>query len=407
MSGCAQRESGVGSDAITGVPEQDFVKIEGTATASAEWIPELSNGLGNSLQVGEASDFRTFSVLRWDPAAVLPDSYVVESVVIKMTTGRVWPSTTDSTVFVPDLRMIVRDIPEEWEEDELIPGSLADFEEFEILDTILVEAESDDSVFYELPFELWQKWVDESLARSDEDTVSTLTSFGLLLQPENDDVIIEFLSSEGGSLGDDETGSTAPVLRMQGTRWDLEDDVYVSSDLYLEQLPEDDAYLVIDSAEPEEGCMYISAGYPQRGLVYFPLDSLAQYTERLVARAEFHVFADPDNPLTMIYPGTGINFKTGSLKDDEWITYPDSIENVELRFVGTDAVALDADNILLKFDVSGIVSGWLADPSTNGGLQIQTSGEDQFLARQVFHNHLTEDETKRPQLLIWYVEPSN
>lgn len=407
MSGCAQRDSGVGIDAITGVPQQDFIAISGTATTSAEWISEVSNGRGNSLQVGDASHFRALSALRWDPAAALPDSYEVESVKIKLTTSRIWPSTSDTTIYVPDLRMIVREIPEEWYEDELIPGSLADYESFEIIDTILVEAESDDSLFYDLPFDLWQKWVDESLAQDDEDTVSTLTSWGLLFEPENTGVIVEFLSSEGGSLGDDEYGSTAPVLRMEGTRWDLEDTVYVSSDLFLEQLPGNDGYLTEDSAEPQPGRMIVSAGYPQREVVYFPLDSLAQRTELLIARAEFRVYADPDDPLTMIYPNTGINFKTGSLTNNDWVNEPDSIESVTLRFVGTDAVALDADGILLKFDVTGIVSGWMADPTANGGLQVQSSGENQFLSRQIFHNHETEDETKRPQLFIWYVEPSN
>ncbi|MBU1638719.1 DNRLRE domain-containing protein [bacterium] len=407
VSGCAQRDSGVGINAITGVPEQDFITISGTATASAEWIPELSNGRGNSLQVGDASDFRSFSVLRWDPAAALPDSYVVESVRIKLTTGRIWPSTSDSTIYVPDLRMIVREIPVEWDEDDLIPGTLADFESFEILDTILIDSDPDDSVFYDLPFELWQKWVDESLAQDAEDTVSTLTSYGLLFEPANEGVLVEFLSSEGGSLGDDETGSTAPVLRMEGTRWDLDDTVYVSSALFLEQLPDHDGYLTSSSAEPQPGRMIVSAGYPQRELVYFPLDSLAEFTERLIARAEFRVFADPDDPLTMVYPNTGLNFKTGSLTNSDWVNEPDSVASVTLRFVGTDAVALDADAVLLKFDVTGIVSGWMADPAANGGLQIQTSGENQFLSRQIFHNHETEDESKRPQLFIWYVEPSN
>lgn len=226
------------------------------------------------------------------------------------------------------------------------------------------------------------------------------------MEPANDGVLIEFLSSEGGSLGDD-SGSTAPVLRMEGTRWDLDDTVYVATDLFLEQLAEHDGYLTSTSAEAPPGRTIVSAGYPQRELVYFPLDTLETYTERLIARAEFHVFADPSDPLTMVYPNTGLNFKTGSMENDDWVGEPDSVASALLRFVGADAVALDAEGILLKFDVTGIVSLWMANPGTNGGLQLQTSGENQFLSRQIFHNHESEDVSKRPQLLIWYVEPSN
>jgi hypothetical protein len=163
----------------------------------------------------------------------------------------------------------------------------------------------------------------------------------------------------------------------------------------------------VNSAEPEEDRMIVSAGYPQRQLIYFPVDSLMQYTDRLIAHAEFRLFADPEDPLTMNTGVGGLLFRTGSITNDDWVNDPDSIAAVTLRFVGTELEALDREEILLKLDVTGIVSGWLAGVETNGGLQLEISSEDQTIARQIFHNHLTEDESNRPQLHIWYVEPSN
>jgi hypothetical protein len=410
-SGCAQRDSGVGLNAITGVPEQDYKTISGTATTSAQWIPDLSNGRGNSLQVGNVKSFTAISAMRWQPTEALPDSYMIDHVEFHFSTARIWPDNPLIQPPVPDLRVVIREITEDWGEDELAPGTFPDYENFPIIDSILIESVVDDSFSYELPEEIWRKWIAEEIADLEDDSISTITSFGLLFQPINEGVMVELRSSEGGTETNSESAYTAPVMRIYGTQWALEDTVWVASDMLKLQEAVHDGYLVIDSSVTTPGRFHVSSGYPQRALLYFPTDSLEAYTDRLIARAELRIFADSTDLNNFYYNQStlgfqnGVGFRSGSIETNDWVSAPDSIKTLKLRFVGTSNSYFMGDRV--DIDVSGIVAGWIANPGTNGGLQLQSGGENQFLTRIVFHNHETTDSTKLPQLVIWYAEPSN
>jgi hypothetical protein len=410
-SGCAQRDSGVGLNALTGIPDQDFITISGTATASAQWIPDLSNGRGNSLQIGNVKSFTAMSAMRWQPIEALPDSYLIDHVEFHFSTARIWPDNPDILPPVPDLRVVIREITEDWDETELTPGALADYENFPVIDSILIESVADDSFSYELPEEIWRKWIAEEIADLEDDSVSTITSFGLLFQPINEGVMVELRSSEGGASSNDESSFTAPVMRIYGTQWALEDTIWTSSDMLELQKAVHDGYLTMDSSVTAPGHFRVCSGYPQRALLYFPLDTLEAYTDRIITRAELRIFGDSTDQDNFYYNQStlgfqnGVGFRSGSIKTNDWVSSPDSIETLELRYIGTENSYFIGDRV--DIEVSGIVAGWIANPGTNGGLQLQSGGESQYLTRISFYNHETTDSTKLPQLVIWYAKPSN
>jgi hypothetical protein len=275
----------------------------------------------------------------------------------------------------------------------------------------LIESVIDDSFSYELPEEIWRKWIAEEIADLEDDSVSTITSFGLLFQPINEGVMVELRSSEGGATGNDESSYTAPVMQISGTEWTLEDTVWVSSDMVKLQKAVHDGYLTIDRSVTAPGRFHVSSGYPQRELLYFPLDTLEAYRDRVITRAELRVFADSTDQNNLYYNQSslgfqnGLGFRSGSIETDDWVSDPDSIETLKLRFISVSSSYFYRDRVDL--DVSGIVADWIANPGTNGGFQLQSGGENQYLTRIVFHNHETSDSTKLPQLVIWYAQPSN
>lgn len=352
--------------------------MTGTSTYSSVWNPEVSNGRGASLQIGEAGGFSAFFAIRFDLTDALPDSHIVENKQIRFIVSRVWPEED-----APDLVVRIREITDDWDEDELLEGIFADRESFPAVDSLLFISEVDDTLRFEIPDDLWERWAALDTA-----------NYGLLFERIEGDVLISLFSSEGGT-------DVRAILEVTGTQWSFQDSVWEESDMSLQILPEHDGYLASEFAEPEPGRLYLCQGFPQRAAIYFPVDTVSEVFSRIVNRAELRFYADLDHPANLLYEDVGLLYKDGSLLDTSWIAEPDS---AVARYIATSSTVFDSTNTILAFGVGGIVSGWVEDPATNGGFQVKISSEDDYLARQVFHGADSEELDKRPQLIIWYTE---
>ena len=67
LVGCLQRETDIGSNAITGQPTETFVMDSLVGTLGATFFPLFTNGVGPSLEVGQARGYSPFlpSALIW------------------------------------------------------------------------------------------------------------------------------------------------------------------------------------------------------------------------------------------------------------------------------------------------------------------------------------------------------
>jgi len=401
--GCAQRETDIGANAVTGLTENKFATLSGTATHSTDWHPPFSNGLGTSLEVGNAKNLFAFFAIRFDAVTGLPDSVRVDSMEIRLYHASVWPSVRD----LQGLQVRIREIPDSviWTEGTLVPGQFPTRENYPIIDSVVLSANSSDSLAsfpVKNPQEMWHKWHADS-------------GKGLIIEPRSDisggnGGFIEFYSHEESSLIDP---NYPPALLIHGAA-QVNDSVF-SPDTTVLAYPQYDGYLVIDSTDinqPQQhvGRMVITQGMAQRGAIYFPVDTITNQFSRSVSRAILHLYADTLNPLRIQYVGQTMTLNHGYLLDSTWISHPDSL--TLNRLLGPESGVTgygtwNSTSSELVFDVTGIVSTWVTDPSRNDGIQVFSGNELNTLEREVFYGADADSVNKRPKLDIWYTEISH
>lgn len=386
LLGCAQRETDVGSASIPVAPGGREGKSYVNATRSAEWDLDLSPGRGTVLQVGESQDFNVVSAIRFEPVSVLPDSYVVDTARIRFRVDQVYPGRGNA----PDLRMLIKQITEPWNEDALRDSTLPNRSEYQVIDTLLLptnEVLGDSTlptpVYWTVPDSIFQQWLlDDSL------------NHGLLLEAENPGVIVGIQSAEG---------ATAYTIQLEMVGRQFPEDSNFTAVAWSDTLlPEDDGYLATDSSDSLANRLRISQGSYRRALLYFPLDSITSNPLRTVVRAWVHLYADLSVPSSLVYQGSNFLYKDASLIDTSWFVVPDSATQ---NFIALNSTAFQSDNIEISFEVTNSLAGMVGNPAINGGYSIQGSLESDVLSRQYFHAHNSEVDSLRPLLEIWWVEP--
>lgn len=383
---CAQRETDVGVNAIPVAPDESEGKTFVGATRSAEWDLDLSPGRGAVLQVGEAQGFKVVSAVRFELAAILPDSFVIDTARIRFRVDQVYPGRGNA----PDLRMLIKSVAEDWTEDQLKEDTLPNRGEYSVIDTILLTTAPlgagdtlPPAVYWTVPDSILNAWITE-------DTLN----HGILLEAENPNVIVGIQSEEGAE-------AYRIQLELVGSQFP-EDSNFAETPWSQIVLPADDGYLATDLSDSLSGRLRVSQGSYRRALLYFPLDSMTVNPLRTVVRAWVHFYADLNAPNSLVYQGSNFLYKDASLIDTAWFAVPDSATQ---NFIALNSTAFQSDNRKISFEVTNSLVGMVGNPSTNGGFSIQASLESDILSRQYFHGHNSEVDSLRPQLEIWWVEP--
>ncbi|MDD5087835.1 MAG: hypothetical protein PHI18_03430 [bacterium] len=390
--GCTQRESDVGIQAITGLPADGFSMVSGTATNSAHWNPQFTNGYGTSLHAGDAKGLFAYTAIRFNVPESVPDSFRVDTlqeIQIRLTRNRIWPEQTPG-----NLRIVLREITESWDEANLLPDSLPGREGYPALDSGAVFSATDTLYFLTIPLDLWARW-----AAGDS------TTFGLVLEPRFEGYMVEWFSSEYQNVA---YPNYPPALLVPGQVWLADSGEWVDSTLVIGAT--DDAFLTKDAAPRRPERMFAGQGNAERIALFFPVDSLSSDFRRVIARAELHLFADPDDPAALQFvTGQSFLLKDGFLNDSSWTSASDSAgfwdpSIFETGYESTTAGTWDSTGTEFILNITGLMSEWVGNPVTNSGMQVIPTSESSYLSRIVFHSHLSETIEKRPRLHIWYTE---
>jgi hypothetical protein len=386
LASCAQRESDVGRNAITGLPTERFATDSLRATYSASWNPKFSNARGTILQVGNAHQLFAFSVLRFDFAGRLLDSvradtmYRVDTVSVQLYKAGVWPEG-DST----GLEVRVREIQEAWDENSLLQGTLTGREGYPIIDSLRVSTAPNDTFFVmQIPAMLWTRWIQQDS-----------TTFGILIEPRESGKLVQFYSNQELVIS-----YYPPTLHIAGVNRHA-DTAFVSDRTAL-----DDGYLVMDSVAKTPDHLYISRGLPGRAALYFPLDSISREFRRSINRAELHIFADTLDPAVLRYTSFSTTPLYGYLLSSDWISTPDSLLSTSILGRELTGGTWDITTSEYTMDVTTAVASWVDNPRTNWGMQLLSVDELGILTREVFYSPSAADSTKRPKLYLWYTEPT-
>jgi hypothetical protein len=381
--GCAQRDTNVGADAIPVKP----VEFEGqtfiAATNSAEWVPDFTNGSSAALQIGEAGFFKAVSALRFQPNDVLPDSFRLDTVRLRFRVDQVYPGRNTA----PDLRMLIKQITDQWSEDSLLRGSLPNRDSYPVIDTLLMPmfappGADSPFVYWYVPDSIFEQW-------KNPDSLN----YGILLEAENPEVMISIQSTEGAD-------SFRTQLELIGEEFP-EDSGFVGSEWTESLLAIDDSYIAEDLSDSLSGRLRISQGTHRRALLYFPLDEFTANPYRSVVRAWIHFYADLNAPNSLTYEGQNFLYKDASLIDTLWFS---DVDTTRQNFIALNSSNFESDNQEIRFDVTNSLFGMVGQPETNGGFSVQATLENDVLSRQFFHAHDSEVDSLRPRLEIWWVE---
>lgn len=377
VTGCTQRETDIGSGAIIGAPVDDFVVISGTASFTRAWNPQFSTGNSTSLEVGTARGLFVFSPIRFNAETALPDSFRVDSVYLRLNRNRTW-----GELGVIGIQVRIREVTTPWVESSLIPGTLPDREAFPVVDSLLINFTEDSLHQIRIAEQLWSRWI-----------AGDTTTYGISIEPKSIGGFVEFYSSESGNLG--------PHVRIYGREWKERDGVWTDTSWVTDRYATHDGFLTLDSTERQPDRFFLSQGHAGRASVFFPIDSLLLRDSRSVTRAELRIYADTAHAAVIWPTGANILFKDGLMTDSAWVSNPDSLSTgIENSASGS----WDAMNQIFTMNVTSPATHWMTNPGRNFGLQILASNELGFLARQAFFNHLADDTTKRPRLVIWLSE---
>lgn len=381
MLGCAQRETDIGSGVIPLEPSGHEGQTIITATRSVEWDRDLSTGRGSTLQIGETQEFRVVSAVRFEPNDILPDSFTLDTARVRLRVDRIYPGRGNS----PDLRMLIKQITEPWDEDSLEEGVFANRASYPVIDTLLIptSTSAEERIYWYVPDSVWQDWL-----------VDDTSNFGVLFEAVNPGVIVGFQTAEGAD-------SFSVQLEIDGTEFP-EDSNFAAAAWTDTLYAEDDGYIAEDLSEPQAGRLRVSQGSYRRALLYFPLDSIAVNPLRTVVKAWIHFYADLNAPHSLVYTGSNFLYKDASIVDTSWFAEVDSAKQ---NFIATTSSTFGSDNVEIKFEVTNSLAGMVGDPATNGGYSIQATLESDVVSRQFFHAHDSEVDSLRPRLEIWWVEP--
>jgi hypothetical protein len=387
IAGCTQRETDIGSDALTGVPSDTFAVAQAHATASASFHPRLSNSGSTSLEIGDARGLFVFAAVSFDLATALMDSargdslWHVDSVRVRFRRNHSWPEATTER-----LEIRVREITENWDESDVLPGSFAGRTGYPIFDSLALEV-SDTVLTFSIPLPIFAHWLD-----------GDTTSQGILLEPRSGGTFYEFYSSEYYAAS---FPQHPPAIIIHGTNR------HADTTFSVEMPALYDGYVAIDSTELDPQRLYIGQGILQRTALFFPLDSLASNITHSVNRAELHLFADTLNAANIQLASLNVLFKHGYLNDTIWIRQPDTLKSYTSWGFEYSQAGSWANNEEFVLDVSGIIATWIANPKRNDGIQVFSAAETDYLARSVFYSPFATDPSKRPTLYIWYTEYSH
>jgi len=357
LMGCASDEgSPVGAQLLEGRAFGNVVALDPIAAArdSSYRVP-MNLGKDRNL-VGRAGGLTAKTLLLF---STFPDVLVeakLEEVALQWTSDRVYGG--ESGVFQAD----VYEVRSEWSEDEVRSDAPPDYDP-QALFSVPIGASAPDTTTYDFPASLVETWMD---------TTANEANFGILIAPPADAPFLKrFGSSERGE---------SPLLRIRYRTNEGELDSTTVS-------PTGDAVLVYREAPLDtDGDLILADGDVYRSLLRFDLpeglDALITVNSAVLTLSIDRDRSFVEQMTVEAWPVTQTSWEAEATRTD---------------FSGEPPKAAIGDTTsALSIEIRSIVQDWIHDPSTNYGIVLRSSGEQE----NVYTVFLSD-----PQLRIIYSEP--
>ena len=390
LSGCEQKDSSVGSSLAPGLMDEYPQEVILDPVASAFYQAQATTGASPYLYAGLMNDHRADFLVRFEPYYYLPDSFAVDSLIVKLFLDSVLVADSDPL----NIDVLFVNKSQVWAEIGITWDNLDSLELGDPITSIEVPSSAvmGDSVSFSFPApdSLLRAWAS---AGSGEKTLHYNNGLYFKADPPSDQMV-RFSSSEYGTI------SVLPRLEMYLTVIDTTDTTgVVEIDTLINAYPISDAFIANDVTGIQDSTyLYLGNAVACRSILMYDLDGLFQSYGVGIHSAEVILHADT----TSEYNIDVINgaFTLGMV-DTTWKQDP---ANAPIGF-GVSVVLgyYDREEATLTLNLNDMVYDWIRNPGTNQGFMIKSFDEYLNISRTVFYG-INAPDSLRPQLRIIYVE---
>ncbi len=395
-SGCSQKDSTVGSDFAGGLSDLHQVIIE--PAASAFYQDQATTGSSPYLYIGYVQDYEARTLLKFNPATVLPDSFAVDSVAVKLFLDPDYEGFSGDPLEI-DVSFV--NPSQEWAEVGVTWDTL---DSLDLDDPILTfpVSQYQDSASFRLP-EPFETTADsvfaDSLIRAWDDAGAGGKTLhynnGLYLQAKaSSGSMLRFCSAEYEDI------LLRPSLEFYVTVFDTSDTtgIYPLSDTLFIQA-DADAFIAKDYVGITDSTMlYLGNAIAHRSMLLFDIEGLFPTYGIGIHRAEIILHADTTHPCNNERINGSFHLR---MEDTTWISDP---AMAPIAFGDVPVLSVyDEESATLKIKLNDLVYDWIEYPGTNQGFMIKSFDEYLNLSRTVFYG-IEAPDSLRPRLSIIYLE---
>ncbi len=393
LYGCSQKDSSVGSNLAPGLNEihpQEKIVYPDT---SAFFKRFSTTGSSDYLYVGRVQGYVAHTLLKFNPYSALPDSYAVDSIVIKMHIESViepdpYGNPLEIGVSLIDREQTWSEIGVTWDllDTAMIPDPVASFD---------IPSDPGDEVCYSFTPYDYDTSLQDSLLRAWEWAGSGGKTLhynnGVYLKSDkSDEHMIRFCSAEHDSV------SRRPQLEMYVKIYETGADP-IDSTLLL--YAGGDAYIADDPTELDTAFLYLGNAVAYRSILLFNLQGLFPQYGTGVHRAEVVFHADIGNTSELGQITGTYHF---AMEDSSWMEDPESAGYLSGTY--QSPVYYDSETATLTLELTDMVYNWIRYPESNYGFLVRPSAEYFDLSRTVFYGVKADSLLLRPQMRIVYIE---
>ncbi|MFH1861505.1 MAG: DNRLRE domain-containing protein [bacterium] len=390
LFGCEQKDSSVGSGLAPGLNDIFLQEALIDPIGSNYYQAQVPVGSNPYLYLGAEQGYNADALLKFNPYGSLPDSFTVDSLVVKLYLDSV--STTGSDPLDVSVYFVNR--TQEWTESEVFWDTLDSLQLGNAVASFSITAAptDTDSVSFALP-------APDSLLRAWEwigsgDKTLHYNNGLYLLSQKSMSFMARFFSSEYSSF------TRRPKLEMYVTVVDTSDTTGAAPvDTMLFTYATQDAFIAQDQSVLDESYLYLGNSIAFWSLLWFPLaDSFPTFGIG-VHRAEVVLHADTSSVFNV---GEITKAYAVAMQDTSWLQNPKTAPLASGMFSSPSGY-YDSNAATLTLNLTQMVTDWIAKPETNNGFLIISVNEYSNLTRTVFFGVSAAD-SLRPRLRIIYLE---
>lgn len=389
ISGCAQKDSAVGSDLAPGLNDVFPQEIWLYSTATHFFSTSVTTGSSPFLYLGHTQGYNADALLKFNPYSSLPDSFQADSLVVKL--------FLDSLISKEAVEQAVSvyfvNRSQTWNEIGVTWNNLDSLQLGDPISEFVVSsaAADSDSVSFQLPSpdSLLHAWVS---AGSGDKTLHFNNGI-YLLSDKNIDFMSRFASAENGSV------LLRPKLEMYIRAFEVdttESGGYAQIDTMLFLYAGADAWIADDFGDPDPAYLYLGNGAAYRSFLLFDLENLLPAYGVAVQRAEIVLHADTVNSANLGRISSAFYL---AMADTSWIEDP---ENASTQATSPVISNYNSTTARLTLNLNEIAYDWIRNPGTNQGVMVKSTNEFYDLSRTVFYGTEAPD-SLRPCLRLVYL----